>query len=751
MSILGGFFKPDVGKLKAKRDVKGLIRALQYQKNFVIQSDAARALGEIGDPLAVEALVEAVNNPVELVGTAALDALVKIGDDAAPSLAKQLKNKNLRLKIRDALINIGSPAIEPLIGILGEEKDVSEAAADALWEIGLASVEPLIEAMKNSGFKVRCKAAKVLGYLADLLAVQPLIEASNAPDIEFREIVFESLGRIGAPEAVETLLKALEVEESGGPRREAISALGKIGDYRAIWPIVEALEDDDEWVRWDAEYALSEFGVLAVEGLIGKLAGTNKRTLEIVMKILGKIGDSRAVQPLIDIVKTREELSVAAEEALIELGESAVEPLIGSLVCEDIPALERVIKTLGRLGNPKAVQPLMKIARGKDRIRPIAIKAVCEIADPDSADFLHEMLQVTAEDVRVSVLRALGKIGDADAVKTLIKIMDKGLKDREEVIFALGEIGNPKAIGVLLKELTDRKDFEAQAAEALGKIGDSRAVEPLINKLSDEDCDEELKRSLICALGEIGDKKATDALIDTLDGDDKYVREEAVKALGKIGGELAIHVLHELIEDKSLRFEAIHALAHMEDSRAIESLIVEFGGESYLAANTLISSENQLAVEPLIEALGNENTKIRRAAAYVLQYINGPDAVEPLTDALNDRCRKVKQHAALALGDIGDCSVVEALAGTLNDEIEEVRISSAEALGRLGDPEALDSLVEALGDDSFRVRREAAEALGKIGVADAREKLEQLQNDESEWVRKAAKEAIQAIKEKQNA
>lgn len=43
-----GLSKPDVEKMKAKKDVKGLIKALKY-KDMVIRWDAAEALGRIGD------------------------------------------------------------------------------------------------------------------------------------------------------------------------------------------------------------------------------------------------------------------------------------------------------------------------------------------------------------------------------------------------------------------------------------------------------------------------------------------------------------------------------------------------------------------------------------------------------------------------------------------------------------------------------------------------------------------------------
>ena len=54
MGLLGS---PDVEKMKAKKGVNGLIRALRYQKGFQVRVSAAEALGKIGDHRAIEPLI----------------------------------------------------------------------------------------------------------------------------------------------------------------------------------------------------------------------------------------------------------------------------------------------------------------------------------------------------------------------------------------------------------------------------------------------------------------------------------------------------------------------------------------------------------------------------------------------------------------------------------------------------------------------------------------------------------------------
>jgi HEAT repeat protein len=67
-------FRQNIDKLKAKKDVDGSIKALGDSDRFV-RWRAAEALGEIGDPRAVEVLSELVHDEHEYVRKAAREAL----------------------------------------------------------------------------------------------------------------------------------------------------------------------------------------------------------------------------------------------------------------------------------------------------------------------------------------------------------------------------------------------------------------------------------------------------------------------------------------------------------------------------------------------------------------------------------------------------------------------------------------------------------------------------------------------------
>jgi len=134
---------------------------------------------------------------------------------------------------------------------------------------------------------VRKNAAKLLGEIGDARAIMPLMDAlSDANSESLRESIVEALVKIGKPEieamiaalgnedyiqvyyaaevlgrmvsvAVPYLIAALRDETNPYVRGCAAKALGEIGDVRAVKPLKELLNmEEDECVRESAMQAL---------------------------------------------------------------------------------------------------------------------------------------------------------------------------------------------------------------------------------------------------------------------------------------------------------------------------------------------------------------------------------------------------------------------------------------------------------------------------------------------------------------
>ncbi|MGZ6266880.1 MAG: HEAT repeat domain-containing protein [Candidatus Limnocylindrales bacterium] len=308
---MGLFGPPDVAKLKAKGDVPGLIKALGYDADPSVRRDAAAALGELGDPRAVEPLGLALRNP---------------------NWEHDWRDSGAAV---DALGRLGAPAVGTLISLFGYHSQVVRiGAAEALGAIGRPAVQPLIALMGDADLETRELAAQVLTAIGDD-AIQPLIEALNDPAIGRRVRAAKVLGDIGDLRAVEPLARALK-DVHAGVRQAAAKSLGILPDNRVVGPLIAALGDSDPAVRRTAALAL------------------------------GEMGDSHAVATLLP--ELREPEWRHAVDCLVKVGEPAAAPLLStladSLARGDKAAMvdelrETVSGALGRIGYPVEVASLL--------------------------------------------------------------------------------------------------------------------------------------------------------------------------------------------------------------------------------------------------------------------------------------------------------------------------------------------------------------------------------------------------------
>jgi HEAT repeat protein len=279
-----------------------------------VRTGAARALGQIGDARAVISLAVALEDKEENVRSEAANALAKIGTPAVDTLVTALESKYW-WEPALALAKIGNVnGVLRLIRGFGDQYR-GESAVRAVAGIGAAAVPPLVAVLKRE------RAAWV----------------QFVPSRELDEGLVEALVTIGAP-AVTALIASLK--ERGGPDLAAI-ALGRIGDRRAVDPLVAALSDHVSRVSGCAAHALDklswrpsrdregaaywvakqngekciEMGALSVEPLISRV-----RQGEVwAAPALGKIGDARAVEPLINLLGAEWPMRKAAAESLVHL------------------------------------------------------------------------------------------------------------------------------------------------------------------------------------------------------------------------------------------------------------------------------------------------------------------------------------------------------------------------------------------------------------------------------------------------
>ena len=149
-----------------------------------------------------------------------------------------------------------------------------------------------------------------------------------------------------------------------------------------------------------------------------------------------------------------------------------------------------VAEELGKISDSRAIQPLINALNDPSSIvRDEAARSLEKIGDLQALESFIKALDDSNSVVRNRAARALGKISDSHAAPYLIKILEDQNSDmRSEAAEALGKIGNIKSVPSLLKALKDPSIIvQSKAVNALEEIGVLQGVQPLINTLNDPD------------------------------------------------------------------------------------------------------------------------------------------------------------------------------------------------------------------------------------------------------------------------
>jgi HEAT repeat protein len=193
-------------------------------------------------------------------------------------------------------------------------------------------IEDLINKLKDENWPIRRSAAAALGKIGDPRAVGPLIAVLKDMDYRPRRKAVKALGNFGDIRAVEPLFNALN-DKDVVVRTQAAESLRKIGNTGIVEPFIKALKDKRRYVREKAADVLDKIG--------WKPANKNELALYLVAKQrwnkLTAVG-KEAVEPLVDALRYNVEryIRINAAAVLGKIGDgNAVEPLIAAFVCAE--------------------------------------------------------------------------------------------------------------------------------------------------------------------------------------------------------------------------------------------------------------------------------------------------------------------------------------------------------------------------------------------------------------------------------
>ncbi|MGB8980356.1 MAG: HEAT repeat domain-containing protein [Anaerolineales bacterium] len=401
---------------------------------------------------------------------------------------------------------------------------------------------------------------------------------------------------------------------------------------------------ESDAIKIEARDALVRIGSPAVEELLQALNNPSACLSSVIT--LGRIGDVRAVEPLINVLH-KGWIETWVIEALASLGDQrAVEPIIGFAKNSSTPDTPSdkcsiaAINALGELGDPRAVNvlnALLKDDANNDNLRAKAAKALDQIGIAMGVETFIANLAAIDDALTTSAESELTQIGVpaiGHVLNYLFKPGDPDGKIDKSAGRVFANVGEPAEIRILYALKHHHNWNEAGVCiGALGWIGSERSLKVILSYINHQ-----YRSAAFTALGQIGDERVVKPLIDYIyrNSDD----HRAVSALGKVKDHRALNSLILALKQSSsnVRMGAAIALGNLEEKSSVEALIAALNDDDFLVWETAAKSLGKIkdiqAVTPLITALQDNSEYVVHAAAVSLAQIGDKRAIEPLTEFL---------------------------------------------------------------------------------------------------------------------
>ena len=245
------------------------------------------------------------------------------------------------------------------------------------------ALEMALNFLDNDDSKIRLRAVRLVGKVGGERAGSALRQRIMDPDSKVQKEVIKNLGKLKYEPAMEDLVD-LVAESDEGLTRVIGGAFANYGEP-GIDMLVERYEDPSEKSNRRAfKQTLILVGPNVAPSIIKNLRGKSFFENRDSFDILQKVKNPKTARMMLPYLKN-EEVAEQVIEATVKLGSSAVNAAIDALNAmdsknEDIRVREGLIKILGELKDPRAVETLEGLSQhSSERIRDAVDQALFKI------------------------------------------------------------------------------------------------------------------------------------------------------------------------------------------------------------------------------------------------------------------------------------------------------------------------------------------------------------------------------------
>jgi HEAT repeat protein len=458
----------------------------------------------------------------------------------------------------------------------------------------------------NATFAGKQEACRMLWIVGTARSVPTL--AKMLPDAQFSDIARYALERNADPSAGKALRAALTATK-GKVRIGIINSIGDRGDAEAVASLKPFTTNADPLV---AEAAISALGKVGTEEALAAL-----RTLPAGNPLVGHA-----------MLRCAERFAAAGKKP-------AAESLYLSLATAQQPVVVQTeaLRGLVLLQSPRAASVALADLKSPDYgLQTVAARVGGGLADPKATARFIAAWPTLPVPAQIVLLTALTDRREAAA--TLIALRAIESQDaalRQAGIQSAGLIGGAKAVPRLLELAVKGQGGDRDAArQALASMPGAEAEQAILQTARQGSPEE--RATLMAVLADRPTPAAISTLMAAANGTDTRVAAEALRSLGRVGGQAEYGALVTLL-----------ATTRSDEVRdAARDAVVSTGQRL---------GDRDHAADPVLAALPAASGADKGALLTVLAETGSDRALEELNHAVASSDSDVKQAAVTALAD----------------------------------------------------------------------------------------------------
>jgi type 1 glutamine amidotransferase/HEAT repeat protein len=440
--------------------------------NETLIAGLINALGSRKDKESTKFLVGYTENSSPVVAAAAIAALGKVGtQDSAAALRRIFDKGDEQTKSR-----VGAALAECAGGLAANgNRQAARSIYESLMKergpytfrlaafTGYANLSPnasdvALKSLLGDDRELHSAAGTMLTASTDAALNQKLAAAIKAQKPETQVAL---LGIAQSRQAKQAMAPARELlsSETTATRSAAIEALGKLGDESVMPDLLKIAANKGDEFREQARASIDQIATAGVDELLISLIDPSKEAAvaetDEAIQAIGRRKVEAAVPVLLENAKTRQDDTLKTESYNV---------LANIARAEDAKALlDMNFQITSQRVRTKAELALLAAIR---KMQPV---------EAQSAFLVDAIERAPTSEARVSILKLLGKLGDANSYKALKKFLaseDKSIKDT--AIRALADFSTPRPINDLVTIARD--DSAEQVHRVLALRGAARMI-----------------------------------------------------------------------------------------------------------------------------------------------------------------------------------------------------------------------------------------------------------------------------------